>query len=211
MTSGLTTGTPEGTIIVQEDLYITDAPYIFIQDYLAPPLFAPDVDGYFWNMSGTATYPVKQLGCVLDVSLSENVTMNDVRCDTVGVVDAIQRREYLEFTLTIQSLFPLSVAADFMNLSAALVQTGSEKVGIGGINNNKHFMVYMPKVYDEDANDYLVIHLHKCKFVDAWTINMATAEPWKLTGIKLRAFADTTKPSRQKFGTVLRFDSGALP
>ena len=211
MPIGLTTGSPAGVMVVQEDLYISDAPYIFIQDYLAPPLFNPDAQGYYWNLTGTTAYPVSQLGCVLDVSLSENITLNDVMCDTVGTVDAIQRREYIELTLTIQSFFPLAVASQFMNLSTAVVGSGYEKVGIGGINNNKHYMVYMPKVYDEDTNDYIVIHLHKAKFVDAWTIGMATAEPWKLTGVKIRAFADTSKPSKQKFGTILRFDSDALP
>ena len=207
----LTTGTPLGNIIAQEDTYIEGAPYIYIQDYTANPLFNPDADGYYWGMSGTTPLPVKNLGCVLDVSLTEGLTMNDVRCDTVGVKDTIQRRDYVELTLTISSLFPLSVEADLMNVSAAKVSTGLEKFGIGPINNNKHFMVYMPKVYDEDTGDYLVIHLHKAKFVDAWTVNMKSGEPWQLTGLKIRAYADTTKPSPQMFGTFIRSDKSALP
>lgn len=206
----LVTGTPLGTVVSQEDLYIEGAPYIYIQSYLATPLNNPDSSGYYWGMSGTTPYPVKNLGCVLDVSLTEGLTMNDVRCDTVGVKDTIQRRDYVELTLTISSLFPLSIAADLMNLSTATVGSDLEKVGIGAINNNKHFMVYMPKVYDEDAGDYLVIHLHKAKFVDAWTIDMKSGEPWQLTGLKIRAYADTTKPSTQQFGTFVRSDVSAI-
>lgn len=206
----LTTGTPLGSVVSQEDLYIEGAPYLYIQDYRANPLSNPDADGYYWGMSGTSTYPVKSLGCVLDVSLTEGLTMNDVRCDTVGVKDTIQRRDYVELSLTISSLFPLSIGADLMNLSTAKVSAGLEKVGIGPINNTKHYMVYMPKVYDEDSGDYLVIHLHKAKFVDAWTINMKSGEPWQLTGLKVRAYADTTKPSTQQFGTFIRSDLGAI-
>lgn len=206
----LTTGTPLGSVVSQEELYIEGAPYIFIQDSTANPLNNPDNRGYYWNLSGTTLYPVSLLGCVLDVSLSEGLTMNDVRCDTVGTKDTIQRRDYIELTLTIQSFFPLSVAAKLMNLSPATVSTDMEQVGIGGINNNQHYMVYMPKVYDEDVGDYLVFHLHRAKFVDAWTISMASGEPWKLTGLKIRAYADDTKPSTQRFGVIVRSDASAL-
>lgn len=207
----MVTGSAVGTIVTQEELYIEGAPFIFIQDYSAPPLYNPDAGGYYWNLTGTAAYPVDQLGCVLDVSLTEGLTMNDVRCDSEGVKDTIQRRDYIELNLTIQSMFPLSVLSKMLNLSTALVAAGLEKVGIGGINNNKHYMVYMPKVYDEDVGDYLMIHLHKAKFVDAWTINMTSGEPWKVTGLKLRAYADPTKPSTAKFGTIVRSDISALP
>ena len=207
----LITGTPLGNVVSQEDLYIEGAPYIYIQNYLASPLYNPDVGGYYWNMTGSTLYPVKGLGCVLDVALTEGLTMNDIRCDSVGVKDTIQRRDYVELTLTVSSLFPLSIGSELMNLSAATVSAGLEKVGIGPINNNKHYMVYMPKVYDEDTGDYLVIHLHKAKFIDAWTINMKSGEPWQLTGLKIRAYADTTKPSPQQFGTIIRSDLSALP
>ena len=59
-------------------------------------------------MSGTATYPVFQIGCVQDVSLTEGVTMNAIRCDTIGDKGMIQRRDYVEFNLTITSQFPLA-------------------------------------------------------------------------------------------------------
>jgi hypothetical protein len=206
----LTTGSPSGTITSQEELYIEGSPYIYIQDYEAGPLYNPDAEGFYWGMSGTASYPVFALGCIQDVSLTEGMTMNDVRCDTVGVKDTIQRRDYVEFNLTILSHFPLSVLSKLLNLSTAVVGTGEESVGIGRINNNKFYHAYAPKVYDNDANDYLVIDLHKCKFVDAWTINMNSGESWTTTGIKLRAYADETKPDTALFGTIKRFDASAI-
>jgi hypothetical protein len=71
-------------------------------------------------------------------------------------------------------------------------------------------MAYCPKVYDEDTGDYLLFHLHKAQFVDAWTINMKSGEPWTVNGLKLRAYADDTKPAGQLFGVVVRSDESAL-
>lgn len=206
----LVTGTPIGTTTSQEDLYLEGAPVIMIQDYNATLRNNPDADGYYWNLTGSATYPVKIIGCVEDVSLTEGLTMNDVRCDTDGIKDTVQRRDYVDFIMTIKSLFPLSVASDFLNLSTATVITDAEKVGIGNINNNKAYHVYAPKVYDEDTGDLLIFNLHKAKFVDAWTIEMRYGDNWAVTGVKLRAYADTTKPSGQKFGVIIRLDPSVL-
>jgi len=205
------TGSPAGTVTSQEELYIEGSPYIYIQDYEADPLFNPDAEGFIWGMSGTALHPVFALGCIQDVSLTEGMTMNDVRCDTVGVKDTIQRRDYVEFNLTILSKFPLSVLSKLLNLSTAVVGSGEESVGIGRINNSKFWHVYAPKVYDNDAADYLVIDLAKAKFVDAWTINMNSGESWTTTGLKLRAYADETRSDQALFGVLKRFDASALP
>ena len=206
----LITGTPLGTIVTQEELYVEGSPYIFIQDATANPLRNPDADGYYWGLSGTSTYGVKQLGCIQDVSLTEGLTMNDVRCDTVGVKATIQRRDYVEFNLTILSMFPLSVTREVLNLSSPTTGTDYEKVGIGGINNNRFFMVYAPKVYDEDSGDAVYFHLHRAQFVDAWTIEFRQGEPWTVTGLKLRAYADDSKPTTQRFGVIARYDVSAL-
>jgi hypothetical protein len=56
-----------------------------------------------------------------------------------------------------------------------------------------------------------MFHLHKAKFVDAWELPFTYGEAWKLSGIKIRAFADDTKPAAQLFGVIKRFDSSALP
>lgn len=207
----LSTGTPLGGGLSQESLFIEGAPTIFFQDYRATPLNNPDAQGYYWGLSGTVTYGWKELGCITDVKLSEDVTMNDVRCDTVGVKDTIQKRNFVEFTATIASLFPFAELAAIMNLSPASVGVGYETIGIGAINNDQHYMMYAPKVYNETDNDWLMIHLHKAKFVDAWELPFTYGEAWKLTGIKIRAYADDTKPANQLFGVIRRADVSALP
>lgn len=201
----ISTGTPLGNVDEQDDIYLEGAPYIYFQDYRASPLKNPDSDGFYWGLSGTSVYPAYNLGCVNDVSLTEDVTMNNIRCDNIGDKDVVQRRNYVEFVFTLQTMFPLVELRHLLGLSVATVGGGLEKVGIGSINNNLHYMVYAPKVYDDDTGDYLLFHLHKAKPVDAWTIGMGV-DGWKITGLKFRAFADTTKPDSQKFGVVVRAD-----
>ena len=206
----LITGTPIGNVDSQDEIYLEGAPNIYIQQYEASPLNNPDADGYYWGMSGTTNYPVFLIGCVQDVSLTEGITMNQIRCDAVGDKGTIQRRDYIEFDVTILTPFPLSTLRHFLNLSQATLGTNVEKVGIGKINNNRFYMAYCPKVYDEDTGDYLLFHLHKAQFVDAWTINMKSGEPWTINGLKLRAYFDETKPAGQGFGVILRSDESAL-
>jgi hypothetical protein len=204
----IATGTPLGSVISQGDLYVEGAPVIYFQDSRATPLNNPDAQGYYWNLSGTTAYPAYLLGCIQDVSLTQGLTMNDVRCDTVGVVDTIQKRDYVEFQLTILSQLPLKVLSKMLNLSAATTGTGYEKVGIPQIDNSVRYHVYAPKIYDPtDPVSWLMFYLHKAKFVDAWTINMQYGQAWTTTGIKLRAYADDTKPAAQLFGTIARFDN----
>lgn len=207
----LQTGTPLGNVDSQEEIYIEGAPYIFIQQTEANPLYNPDANGYYWGLSGTNTYPVFALGCVLDVSLTEGLTMNAIRCDTDGDRGTIQRRDYIEFNVTIQTLLPLTALRHTLNLSVPTVGTGFEKVGIGPINNNRFYMAYCPKVYDPDTGDLLIFHLNRAQFVDAWSISMTGGEAWKVTGLKLRAYSDASKPSAQAFGTIIRLDPSALP
>ena len=207
----LSTGTPIGNVDSQDEIYIEGSPYLFIQQYEATPLNNPDGSGYYWGMSGTTAYPVFQIGCVQDVSLTEGVTMNAIRCDTDGDRGTIQRRDYVEFNLTILSQFPLTTLRHMLNLSTPTVSTGLEKMGIGSINNNRFYMAYAPKVYDQDTGDYVLFHLHRAQFVDAWTINMKGGDSWTTTGLKLRAYSDSTRPDNQKFGVVVRSDASALP
>jgi hypothetical protein len=200
----LATGSAVGNVVSQEELYLEGAPYIYFQDNRANVLNNPDAQSYYWGLSGTSTYPAYLLGCIQDVS--QGLTMNDVRCDTVGVKDTIQKRDYVEFNLTILSQLPLTVLRHILNLSAPSTGVGYETVGISTINNSQHYHVYAPKVYDESAAGWLLFHLHKAKFVDAWTLNMVYGGPWTLTGVKLRAYADDTKPANQLFGVIKRFD-----
>lgn len=205
------TGTPLGVITSQEEIYVEGSPYIYFQDATANPRYNPDAQGYYWNLTGSATYPVINLGCVQDVSLTENITMNEIRCDTIGVKGTIQKRNYIEFNVTILTLFPITVLRHTLKLSTPSTGTGYEKAGIGAINNNQFYMVYAPTVYDQDTGDLLIFHLHRAQFVDAWTINMNYGEPWKVSGLKLRAYADENKPAAQRFGVVIRQDPSALP
>ena len=205
----LVTGTPPGTTTSQEELYFDGAPNVYIQDYSANPLYNPDGGGYYWGMSGTPTYVVSELACITDVSMEEGVTINDVRCDTVGVKSTIQRRDYVDFIFTLQSIMPLSTFAKLSNYSAALVSSPTEKVGIGTINNSQYWHLYAPKVYNDDVGDYLVIHLHKCQFINQGPLQMRYGEPW-VQQFTLRAYADTTKPTAQTFGTIIRSDASAL-
>lgn len=210
--AGPVTGSPIGNLVTQEELYIEGSPFLYIQDYRASPLFNPDADGYYYGLSGTATYPASLIGCVQDVSFADNVTMNDVRCDTVGTKDTIQKRNYLEFDLTILSQFPLSVFTKLANFSPATINAGAhaEKVGIGAIDNNQKWMLYAPKVYDEVNGHWLAFHMHKVKFISAWKLSMKFGQSWDLTGVKIRAYADDSKPSLARFGTIFRIDSAVL-
>ncbi len=211
MTTIIATGSAVGNVISQEELYLEGAPYFYFQDDRANPLNNPDAQSYYWGLSGTTTYPAYLLGCIQDVSLTEGVTMNDVRCDTVGVKDTIQKRDYVEFQLTILSQLPLSVIRHVMNLSVPSTGTGFETVGIPQINNSIHYHVYAPKVYDESAAGWLMFYLHRAKFVDAWTLNMTYGGSWTLTGVKLRAYAADSYPANQLFGVIKRFDLARLP
>lgn len=212
MTEPLVTGVPVGNIDAQEEIYVEGAPYLYFQDATANPLNNPDGQGFYWNLSGTSTYPVFRIGCIQDVSLTEGLTINQVRCDTIGDKSAIQRRDYIEFAFSFTSMFPLSTLRHLLKLgSAPTVATGYEKQGIGSINNNQYYHFYAPKVYDEENGDFVAFHIHRGQFVDAFTVNMRSGEPWMVDGIKMRAFADETKPAAQKFGTIIRGDLSALP
>lgn len=211
MTEPLVTGVPIGNILAQDEIYLEGAPYLYFQDATANPLNNPDGDGFYWNLTGSSTYPVYRVGCIQDVALTEGLTINQVRCDTIGDKATIQRRDYLEFSFSFSSLFPLSALRHLLNLGSAPTQTTVyEKVGIGGINNNQFYHFYAPKVYDDTAGDYVAFHLHRAQFVDAFTINMRSGEPWMVEGIKIRAYADETKPAAQKFAVIIRGDDSAL-
>jgi hypothetical protein len=212
MPEPLVTGAPVGNIVAQEEIYLDGAPYLYFQDAVADPLNNPDGDGFYWNLSGTSSYQVSRIGCIQDVSLTEGLTINQVRCDTIGDKATIQRRDYIEFAFTFTSFLPLSITRHILKLgSAPTVGTGYEKQGIGSVNNNQFYHFYAPKVYDDESGDYLAFHLHRAQFVEAFTINMRSGEPWMVDGLRIRSYADETKPAAQKFGVIMRGDASALP
>lgn len=215
----LITGEPQGQIDSQSSVYLEGAPNVWIQSLVnnATPLNNPDIDGFYWGMSGTVNSPAIAIGCITDVSLQDNLTLNDVQCDTDGVRDTIMRRNYLDFVFQVQTLFPLSTIRDILRSGAVTSSGGVEKVGIGDINQQRSLRLYAALVYDSDTGDYLNITLHKSKFVDAWTIAMRYGEPWIIQGIRVRAFAETTAdnssaaiPATQKFATIIRADPSLI-
>ena len=162
-------------------------------------------------MSGTATYPVYEIGCPRDVSFTENLTINDVLCDTVGSKSTVQQRNYFEFTFTAQNFFPLQIVRILMKGGVVTEAGLTQKFGLGEINNDQFWHVYAPKVYNTDVGDYVWTYFHRAQFVDAFTVAMTFGNPWQLSGIRLRAYADTTKPAAQYFGMFGRGDDSAIP
>lgn len=206
----LVTGTPIGNLDAQEDVYLEGAPTIFFQDSFANPLKNPDASGFYWGLSGTVQYPAYEIGCPTDVSFTENLTMNDVLCDNVGVKAVVQQRNYFEFQFAIRSFFPLQTLTHLLNGGTVVEASPVQLMPLGKINNDQYWHVYAPKVYNENAGDYVWIYLHKCQFVDAFTIAMTLGNPWQLTGLKLRAFVDSTKPAAQQFGMFGRSDLSVI-
>jgi hypothetical protein len=198
----LVTGTPEGNVISQNEVYIEGAPWIYYQDNTANPLNNPDGDGYYWGMSGTSSQPAYELACYEDVALSEDLTINNIRCD---------KRNYLELSITLSTMFPLTTTAPiFKSGSTVLSSAPFEKMGIGVIDNLTYYRIWLPKVYDEDSADYVSITLHRAQFVDAFNISMASGDAWKIGGISIRAFADDNLPTAQQFATVVRYDPSLI-
>lgn len=201
-----------GTITTQEEVFIEGAPYIYYQDHAAGYAHGPDVDDYYWGLTGTDTYPVYELACYEDVSLSDDLTVNAVRCDQVGDRAVIQKRNHLVFSFSLSTLFPLTTLRPILRASLpdASPATNFEKMGIGTINNNLYYHVYLPKVYDEDATDWVSITIHRAQFVDAWTIGMVSGDKWMVGGIAVWALSDSTMPTGQEFATVIRYDVSAV-
>jgi hypothetical protein len=206
----IATGSPLGNILSQEEIYVEGSPYVYIQDYRAGPLRHPDANGYYYGMSGSSAYPVYNLGCIQNTKMTEDVTLNQIRCDTEGDKAVVQKRNYLQFEFDLISQLPLSVTKVLMNMFNSTTVSGAEYVGIGKINNAVFYMLYAPKVYDDSVSDWLLIHLHKCQITGNFTWDFGVSG-WKLTGIQIRAFADSTKPEAALFGTIVRFDPSALP
>jgi len=206
----LVTGTPLGTINTQDEIYLDTAPPIYFQDYSAGLLNTPDGNGFYWGLSGTSTYPVFELGCIEGVQLNGSIEMNDIRCDTVGNKGTIQKLNNIDLVCNLKTFLPLSTFKHIIRGGAVTTGSGlSEQFGMGQPNNQQFYHVWLPSVYDEDAGDYLGITLFKVQFVDSWSIAFNYGQP-STVGIMLRAFADTTKPAAQLFGSFLRADASAI-
>lgn len=208
MTLATTNNEPTGTIQAPDDIFLEGAPEVW---YGGVPKYSPDGDGFYWGITGTVLKPAFKLGCFTDFRWRDNVQMTDVRCDNLGVISTIQKRNYLEVTCTLLSLLPLSMLTNIIRGGPVThnVTEQTEKMGIGVIDNNIYHMLWFSKVYDEVNGDFLSVTGHRCQFVDAWEMSMNYGAPWTL-GVRLHMYADTTKPAAQRFATVLRLDPGLL-
>lgn len=209
----LVTGSAFGTTTAQTELYIEGAPQIYYADISGTYRYGPDSDGFYWQLSGTSTYPVYQLGCYENVTLGDNLDINAIRCDTVGTKDVIMRRNFLELKFTLKSFFPLKTVAPFFGTAISNVTTNAgehtEKFGIGIFDNSKFYKVYFPKVYDESAGDYVAITGHRAKMYLAGDIAMTYGNVWTVP-VVVRLMADESKPSTQLYATVIRADFSAI-
>lgn len=206
----LITGSPQGLITTPQDIFLEGAPNIWLQDCRAgAPSIVVAGTQYYTGMSGTTLYPALELGCVEGVQLSDNVTMNDIRCDTTGVQDTMQRRNYLELTMTLKTVFPFAVLSAFLRGSAVDQDLTKhlEIFGLGKINNTLCHRIYMAGVYNEETNAWYNITMHKAKFVDAWQLAMRAGDGWQLSNVKIRGFAQSLYSTKQQFATVMRVDS----
>jgi len=206
------TSVPLGTTSSQESIYLDSAPDLYIQDSRGSYRFNPDSDGFYWGMSGSATYPVYKIGCFSDFKWGDDLTTNDILCDAAGVQGVIQKRGSMHVGFTLKSLFPLSILTHLIRAGTVTSNAtdGAEKMGIGDVTRkNLYWKAYFTKLYDEEASDFLAITLHKCQFVDSWEIAMPYGDNWNIP-LQLRAFVDTSKPSAQQIATVIRVDTSVI-
>jgi len=134
-----------------------------------------------------------------------------VRCDVVGDKDVIMKRNHMEMKFTLKSYFPFTILSQVMNGGTVTTNAseGTEKFGFGPINNSKYYRVYLPKVYDEVAGDYVSFTGHRCKFVSTGEITMSYGNVWTLP-ITIWLLADETKPSAQQYATAIRADQSVI-
>jgi len=202
--------TPTGTLVASEDLYIEGAPYLYFSD---PGVYAanPDEDGFYWGLTGTAESPVYAVGCYEDFRFGDDVTINAVRCDTIGDAALVQRRNFMYVSFTLKSMFPFSILTRILRGGTRTLETdeGTEKFGFGEIDNTVFYRTYFSRVYDPDTGDFVSVTGHRCQFVDAWEIATPWAEAWRV-GITMRFFADDDMPTAQRFATMVRLDPSQL-
>lgn len=204
---------PSGTITTQDDdIFLEGGPRIYFNDRRGSYRWNPDGDNFYWNLSGTSTYPVFEVGCYENFHFLDNVDINDIRCDRLGVVSTIQKRNYMEVTFDLKSFFPLTVLRHMLKGGAVTtnVTDEAEKFGFGPINNQQYYRVYFPFVYNEAEADFVSVTLHRAMFVDAWDWNWMYGDSHSVP-ITIRGYADSDMPPAQQFATVIRVDASAIP
>jgi len=200
--------TPTGTLTASESLYIEGAPQFYFGGEYAQN---PDEDGFFWGLTGTADNPVYGVGCYEDFRFGDDVTVNAVRCDTIGDAALVQRRNFMYISFTLKSMFPFEILSRILRGGPVTIEVdeGTEKFGFGEIDNAVFYLCYFSRVYDPDTGDFVAVTGHRCQFVDAWEIATPWAEAWR-AGITMRLFADDDMPVAQRFATVIRLDPSEI-
>ncbi len=206
--AGSTQYQPTGTINEADDIYIEGGPDLWIGDDLQ---YGPDSNGYYWGITGTVANPVQKLGCYENFQIQDNVTINEIRCDTVGVVGNIVRRNYLEITFDLEQLLPLEQLKVLLRWSSSLKDpaTDTEYAGIGEINQQDYHIIYFSRIYDADAGDWVSWTATRVQFEWSGAIQMRYGQPW-MVGVRMRCFANADLPSNQRFATVVRYDPSAV-
>lgn len=211
----LVTGTPVGNVITPSELYIDQPPTFYFQErYTAAGvsvglLNSPDGDGFYWGLSGTTTNPVYETGCYENFQFIDVRELNMVRCDTTGDRTAIQKRNSLNITFTLKSLFSLAKLRHMLNLGPVTTGATTEKAGIGLIDNSKYYYCYFPSVYDPTAGDYVAVTGFRVQFTNAWQMSFPYGNAANVT-IQATMFADAEKPDNQLFASVLRSDASDI-
>jgi hypothetical protein len=209
-----TAATPTGTSVAMED-YIEGAPEFYWQGRdCGTYAQGPDTEGFYWGLTGTADCPVYHLGCYEGFSFSEDLTISDVMCDTIGVADTTLKRNYLMVSFTLKSIFPFSALSWILKGGAVTqeVDEGTEEFGLGEIDNTSaaYFRAYFSLVYDTNTDDFYSVTGHRCRFVDAFTMDHAYGEPVTVN-VTIRMHADDDMPVDQRFATFVRLDPSQIP
>lgn len=199
---------PTGTINTQEDIYIEGGADLWFGGVAK---YSPDANGYYWGITGTSETPVYKIGCYENLQLADNLTMNDIRCDTVGVVGSITRRNFLELTFDLKQMLPLSELNHLLRWSGSLQVPADdvEYAGIGDIDQNVRHKVYFSRVYDLDTGDWISITGHRAQFEWSGAWQFRYGNPW-LVGVRCRLYADEDMPAAQRFATVVRYDPSVI-
>lgn len=200
---------PTGTIVDAEDIFIEGAPELWFGGVAQ---YSPDADGYYHGITGTPDNIVYRLGCYENFRFQDNVTVNEIRCDTTGLEKTSQTRDFLVVTFDLKSLFPLRRLRHLIRGGPVVWNDpeNSEKMGIGEIDNSLFYMVFFSRVYDPVAGDFVSVTGHRCQFTGNFQLQTPYAGAWMISGIEIRFLADPTKPADQRFATMVRVDASEL-
>jgi hypothetical protein len=201
--------TPTGTIVTAEEIYIENAPEIWFGGVAQ---YSPDADGYYYGITGIAGNPVYKLGCFEAFQFRDNVTINELRCDTSGLVKRTQTRDFLVCTFTLKSLLPLTMLTHILRGGTVTWNDAenAEKMGLGLIDNSTFYKFFFSRIYDDAAGDFVSVTGHRCQFTGNFQVSAPYANAWTVTGVEIAFYADTTLPDDQQFATVVRVDASAL-